>query len=166
MGIIELTENASVSNDDVTWMTHALTLAKRAGELGEVPVGAVLVQAGQLISEGYNQPILSHDPTAHAEIVALRAAGQALQNYRLSDTTLYVTLEPCLMCIGALVHARVRRLVFAANEPKTGAVVSKFSLSSASDLNHRITCQGGLLNQKSSELLSAFFRARRKSQPS
>ena len=161
MGIIELPENALASSDDAMWMEHALALAERAGDQGEVPVGAVMVKAGQLIGEGYNQPIVSCDPTAHAEIVALRAAGQALQNYRMGDTTLYVTLEPCLMCIGALVHARVQRLVYGANEPKTGAIVSKFTIAAAPDLNHRITCQGGVLAERSSELLSTFFRARR-----
>lgn len=161
MGIVETTNDSAASSEDLAWMQHALKLARRAGEQGEVPVGAVMVKAGQLVSEGYNQPILSHDPTAHAEIIALRAAGLHLKNYRLGDITLYVTLEPCLMCIGALIHARIQRLVFGAYEPKTGAITSKFNIPDAPDLNHRFVCQGGVLAQESSELLSNFFRARR-----
>ena len=105
---------------DEHWMQHALTLAAKAEAQGEVPVGALLVQDDTIIAEGWNQPIAGHDPTAHAEVMALRAAGQTLQNYRFTDTTLYVTLEPCLMCVGAIVHARVSRLVFAARDPKSG----------------------------------------------
>src|SRR5690606_7681392 len=118
------------------WMNHAFALAAQGGELGEVPVGAVIVYDNQVIGEGFNQPIASHDPTAHAEIIALRQAAQKVQNYRLVGSTLYVTLEPCTMCVGALVHARIERLVFATTEPKAGAVVSKSQLLDNDYFNH------------------------------
>lgn len=142
-------------------MRHALRLAQRAEQQGEVPVGAVLIHQEQCIAEGWNQPIQTHDPSAHAEIVALRRGGAALGNYRLIDTTLYVTLEPCVMCMGALAHARVKRLVFGAFDPKRGAVCHALQLSEASFLNHRLEWTGGVLAESCSALLIDFFKARR-----
>lgn len=147
---------------DADWMQMALTLAGRAAASGEVPVGAVLVQDDNLLAEGWNRPIASHDPTAHAEVMALRAAGQSLGNYRLAGTTLYVTLEPCLMCVGAIVHARVSRLVFGAFDPKSGAVMTCLQGFEAPGLNHRVTFSGGVLADKCGEMLKEFFRNRRK----
>jgi tRNA(adenine34) deaminase len=146
---------------DVAFMRRALQLAEQAAAVGEVPVGAVLVQGREVLGEGFNQPIGSQDPTAHAEIVALRAAARRVGNYRLPDTTLYVTLEPCTMCIGALMHARVARLVFAAREPRAGAVVSTQQLCEQGSFNHRLAWQEGALAADSAALLTAFFRARR-----
>lgn len=146
---------------DEDWMWHALRLAQRAEQQGEVPVGALLVQGERCIAEGWNQPIQNHDPTAHAEIQALRKAGQAVQNYRLIDTTLYVTLEPCVMCMGAIAHARVKRLVFGAYDPKRGAVCHALQLSDAPFLNHKIDWTGGVLEQNCAEVLTDFFKARR-----
>jgi len=142
-------------------MERALELARRAAEEGEVPVGAVLVRDGEVLGEGWNQPIQRHDPTAHAEIVALRAAGQAAGNYRLPGSTLYVTLEPCLMCTGAMVHARIARLVYGAADDKRGAAGSRLDAFSLPGLNHRVQVSGGVLGGECSELLRAFFRARR-----
>ncbi|MEJ2061567.1 MAG: tRNA adenosine(34) deaminase TadA [Gammaproteobacteria bacterium] len=146
---------------DEQWMRRALELARRAEAEGEVPVGAVLVKDGAVIAEGWNRPIGTHDPTAHAEIVALRAAAQALGNYRLPDATLYVTLEPCTMCLGAMLHARVQRLVYAAPDPKTGAVGGMIDLQSMGRYNHRMEVTGGVLEDEAAGLLKAFFRARR-----
>ncbi len=146
---------------DRHWMRRALALAIEAEAAGEVPIGAVLVADDGLIAEGWNQPIGTHDPTAHAEIVALRRAGIALGNYRMPGTTLYVTLEPCPMCVGAMIHARVQRLVFAANDPKTGAAGGAFELLQDPRHNHRIEVTGGVLADEASTLLRAFFRARR-----
>ncbi len=146
---------------DIRWMEHALALAGRGAGEGEVPVGAVVVRAGEVIGEGWNRPIASQDPTAHAEIVAMRAAAQTLGNYRLTGTTLYVTLEPCLMCAGAMIHARVERLVFGALDPKRGAVNSTAHAFETQGLNHRIEVAGGVLQRECAELLQAFFRARR-----
>jgi tRNA(adenine34) deaminase len=146
---------------DAEWMQTALMLARRAAASGEVPVGAVLVQGESLLAQGWNQPIAAHDPTAHAEVMALRAAGLALGNYRLADTTLYVTLEPCLMCVGAIVHARVSRVVFGAFDPKSGAVVSCMHGFDANGLNHRVESTGGVLAEECGELLKQFFRERR-----
>lgn len=143
-------------------MRYAIRLADRAEQQGEVPIGAVLVHENSCIAEGWNQPIQDNDPTAHAEIVAIRKAGHVLQNYRLIDTTLYVTLEPCVMCMGAIAHARIKRLVFGAFDPKRGAVCNALQLSDAPFLNHHIDWQGGVLDQSCSELLSDFFKARRK----
>ena len=143
------------------FMRHALNLAKAAQEQGEVPVGAVIVLGGEIIAEGFNQPITSSDPCAHAEIIALRAAGKRLGNYRLLNTTLYVTLEPCAMCAMAMVHARVERLVYGANDPKTGAVASHFQLLDYPELNHKVQWEGGILAEESSRLLQTFFKARR-----
>ena len=147
---------------DEEWMHHALRLAQRAEDQGEVPVGAVLVQEQHCVAEGWNQPIQTNDPSAHAEIVALRHAGRRLRNYRLLDTTLYVTLEPCVMCMGAIAHARVRRLVFGAYDPKRGAVCHALQLSDAPFLNHRLEWTGGVLERPCSELLTDFFKARRR----
>ena len=145
-------------------MRLALEQAQIAAEMGEVPVGAVLVDAaGELVAAGHNQPISAHDPSAHAEIVTLRAAAGKLGNYRLPDTTLYVTLEPCTMCVGALVHARVGRLVYAAVEPKSGAVESAQQLFDTGNFNHRPQIESGVLAQESSALLSWFFEIKRSS---
>ena len=146
---------------DEAWMRYAFRLAQRAEQQGEVPVGAIVVKDEQCIAEGWNSSIATHDPTAHAEMVALRKAGLALENYRLSGATLYVTLEPCVMCMGAISQARVDRLVFGAFDSKRGAVCHALSLSDASFLNHRINWVGGVLEIDCSELLRDFFRARR-----
>lgn len=142
-------------------MRHALRLAQRAESLGEVPIGAVLVKDNQCLAEGWNTPIASHDPTAHAEINVIREAGKALVNYRLINTTLYVTLEPCVMCMGAIVNARVKRLVFGAYDPKRGAVCHALNLAEADFLNHIVNWKGGILEADCSELLKDFFRVRR-----
>ncbi len=147
--------------DDAYWMRHAMALASRAESFGEVPVGAVLVKDDAILSEGWNCPIARNDPSAHAEMVALRAGGQVLQNYRLLDTTLYVTLEPCVMCMGAIVHARVKRLVFGALDPKRGAVVSALQLADVDFLNHRVEVTGEVLAAECSEQLKTFFKRRR-----
>ena len=147
--------------NDEYWMRHALTLAKRAWEEGEVPVGAVLVHNNQVIGEGWNRPIGRHDPTAHAEIMALRQGGLVLQNYRLIDATLYVTLEPCVMCSGAIMHARIARVVFGARDPKTGVAGSVLDLFAEPRLNHHATIEGGLLADDCGRMLSSFFAARR-----
>jgi tRNA(adenine34) deaminase len=146
---------------DETWMQHALTLAQRAAAQGEVPVGALVVMDGRVLGEGWNQPIQRHDPTAHAEIMALRAAAAAVGNYRLSDCTLYVTLEPCIMCAGAIIHARIQRLVFGAADPKAGAVNAVYDVISQPRLNHRLDWTGGVLEAECGQLLRDFFRQRR-----
>ncbi|MBS1203405.1 MAG: tRNA adenosine(34) deaminase TadA [Proteobacteria bacterium] len=143
------------------WMRYALTLAKRAWDEGEVPVGAVLVYHDQVIGEGWNRPIGRHDPTAHAEIMALRQGGLVLQNYRLIDTTLYVTLEPCVMCAGAMVHSRIGRLVFGARDAKTGAAGSLLDVLHHPGMNHRIEMEEGVLRDECAAMLSDFFRRRR-----
>jgi len=142
-------------------MRRALQLAEQAGREGEVPVGAVLVRDDKLIAEGWNRPIQDNDPSAHAEMVALRAAGQAVGNYRICDTTLYVTLEPCTMCAGAIIHARVKRVVFGAFDPKTGAAGSVFNVFARPEHNHSVEIRGGVLQAQCAELLTDFFRARR-----
>lgn len=147
--------------DHERWMRRALALADRAANEGEVPVGAVVVRDGQLLGEGWNQVIAAQDPTAHAEIVALRDAARAEGNYRLPGATLYVTLEPCTMCAGAMVHARVTELIFAAKEPRAGVVCSTCSLLDEPWYNHKVSWQGGVLAQDSSSRLQAFFQARR-----
>jgi tRNA(adenine34) deaminase len=145
-------------------MRLALEQAQIAADMGEVPVGAVLVDvAGEFVAAGHNQPISAHDPSAHAEIVTLRAAAGKLGNYRLPDTTLFVTLEPCTMCVGALVHARVGRLVYAATEPKSGAVESAQQLFETGKFNHRPRIESGVLARESSALLSRFFEIKRAS---
>jgi tRNA(adenine34) deaminase len=142
-------------------MMHAISLAHRAKSEGEVPVGAVVVRDGELVSEGWNQNITLNDPSAHAEIVALRDAGEKLKNHRLPGCVLYVTLEPCAMCVGAMVHARLDRVVFGALDPKTGALGGAYSLPAAHSHNHVLEYQGGLMADVASDLLKAFFKARR-----
>lgn len=147
--------------EDERWMRRAMALAEQGEQLGEVPVGAVIVSGGEVLGEGFNQPITRCDPTAHAEVVALRNAAAKTGNYRLLDATLYVTLEPCTMCVGALVHARIARLVFATTEPKAGGVVSQSRLLEAGYFNHRVEYQGGVCAGECQQQLSAFFRRRR-----
>ena len=156
-------EASSFSEADLRWMHRALELADRAErEDDEIPVGAVLVDTnGEEIGEGWNRNIGEHDPTAHAEIVAMRAAGQQLGNHRLLGTTLYVTLEPCAMCAMAMIHARVARVVYAASDPKTGACGSVFDLLADPRHNHRVQVQGGLLAAEAGERLSNYFRRKR-----
>ena len=162
-----VSDDTSVVTDvpDVTvdekWMRQALLLAQRAEQEGEVPVGALIVRNGELISEGWNQPVISHDPTAHAEIMALRAAGEAEENYRLLGTTLYVTLEPCVMCAGAIIHARVGRVVYGATDPRVGAAGSAFSLLGSDRFNHVVDVEGGVLAEECGDVLRRFFKARR-----
>ncbi len=155
-------EGASVKTTSHShWMQHALTLADRAAADGEVPVGAVVVRGGELLGEGWNCVIGSQDPTAHAEIVALRNAAHAGRNYRLPGATLYVTLEPCSMCAGELVHARIELLVFAAREPRAGVVCSQCALLESPWFNHQVQWLEGVLAEASSARLQSFFRARR-----
>lgn len=147
--------------NDEYWMRHALRLARVAWEQGEVPVGAVLVQGDRVIGEGWNRPIGQHDPTAHAEIMALRQGGKVLENYRLLDTTLYVTLEPCVMCAGAMVHSRITRLVYGARDEKTGAAGSLLDVLGHPGMNHQIRVEEGVLAEACASMLSDFFRMRR-----
>ena len=144
-------------------MRAALAEARKAGDSGEVPVGAVVVIDGAIAGIGFNQPIAAHDPTAHAEVIALRAAAQAIGNYRLTGATMYVTVEPCLMCVGAMIHARIGLVVYGAPEPKAGALRSMTSAHELAGLNHRLDVIGGVLEDDSRELLQAFFRDRRAS---
>ena len=150
---------------DRYWMSRALELARRAGAASEVPVGAVLVRNGEVLGEGWNQSIGVCDPTAHAEMLALRAAAAASGNYRLAACTLYATLEPCPMCAGAMIHARVARLVFGAADPRAGAAGSVFNLLQTDVLNHRIQISSGVLAEECGSLLRAFFRVRRGNKP-
>jgi tRNA(adenine34) deaminase len=150
-----------MNDQDEKFMREALALARQAEAAGEVPVGAVLVQDGAIVGRGWNHPIAAHDPTAHAEILALRQAAQSLGNYRLVGTTLYATLEPCAMCAGALVHARVARLVYGAADPRAGAAGTVFNLLQAKQLNHQVEVSGGLLAEKCGALLRDFFAGRR-----
>ena len=154
-------EQGDLQVQDELFMREALSLAEQGAALGEVPVGAVLVQDGEIIGRGFNSPISLNDPSAHAEVQAIRDAATQLQNYRLPDTTLYVTLEPCHMCAGLMVHARIARVVFAAREPRAGAVESQGSFFSQPFLNHRVEIKGGVLADQSAQLLKAFFKARR-----
>lgn len=144
-------------------MRLALQQAELAQSLGEVPVGAIAVAGGEVIGAGHNRLIVDHDPTAHAEMVALRSTGFVKQNYRLSEVTLYVTLEPCAMCAGAMIHARIQTLVFAAREPRAGAIRSQQRFFESDYLNHRVAVREGILAEESAGLLKAFFRQRRKS---
>ena len=148
-------------NNDVEWMQHAFELAKKAKEHDEVPVGAVIVYEDRIIGEGWNQPISSHDPTAHAEIIALRDACNNVGNYRLPDATMYVTLEPCAMCAGAIVHARLTKLVFAAADPKTGACGSIFNLLQTEELNHKVEIGKGIMEDECRALIQTFFKEKR-----
>ena len=150
------------SEQDLYWLEYALTLADKAEAIGEIPVGAVLVDKyGNKIGEGWNQSILLNDPTAHAEMLAIRQAGEHTQNYRLLDCTLYVTLEPCTMCAGAILHSRIGRLVFGASDYKTGAIGSRFHLFEDFKMNHLLEICGGVLREKCSQKMSAFFKKRR-----
>lgn len=157
--IVESAENFSA--EDIQWMEYAIHLAEKGKVLGEVPVGAVIVKDGVILGEGFNQPITACDPTAHAEIIALRQAANHIHNYRLIDSTIYVTLEPCTMCVGALVHARITRLVFGTTEPKAGAVVSQARLLNSDYFNHRVEYTHGLLATQCQHQLSEFFSMRR-----
>ena len=148
-------------NNDEFWMRHALQLAQQAWDEGEVPVGGVLVHEGRVIGEGWNRPIGHHDPTAHAEMMAIRQGGKVLENYRLLDTTLYVTLEPCVMCAGAMVHGRVGRLVYGARDAKTGAAGSLLDVLRHPGMNHQVQIEQGILAEECAALLSNFFRQRR-----
>ena len=151
-----------VTMKDEYWMKKALALACKAEAAGEVPVGAVLVKGDELIAEGWNQPISSHDATSHAEIMAMREAGIKLNNYRLIDTTMYVTLEPCSMCVGAMIHARVAKVVYGASEPRTGALGGAFNLLEANQHNHVFEIVPGVLAEDSKMMLQDFFQSRRK----
>jgi len=143
------------------WMQYALRLARQAADEDEVPVGAVIVKDNKIISEGWNRPIQNHDPSAHAEIMAIRNAGKFLKNYRLIDTTMYVTLEPCSMCVGAMIHARVGQLVFGASDLKTGAAGSAINLIHESIHNHRIEVIAGVMEEECKQLLQLFFKQKR-----
>ena len=148
-------------NNDQFFMSEALTLAKKAYTLGEVPVGALVVIDNRVIGKGYNQPIKNSDPTAHAEIIALRDAANTLKNYRLSGCELYVTIEPCAMCVGAMVHARIQRVIFGAIEPRAGALVSQLKMMDMPHFNHTFDWQGGVLESECGALMKEFFRGRR-----
>ncbi|MDE2197282.1 MAG: tRNA adenosine(34) deaminase TadA [Gammaproteobacteria bacterium] len=149
------------AGSDERWMHEALLFARRAEAAGEVPVGAVVIKDGVIIGRGFNQPISAHDPAAHAEIIAMREAARTLKNYRLTDAVLYVTLEPCAMCAGAMVHARIRRLVFGALDPRAGAAGSLFNIVQTPALNHRVDITAGVLAEQCSGLLKGFFFQRR-----
>ncbi|MGY3852083.1 tRNA adenosine(34) deaminase TadA [Aeromonas aquatilis] len=157
----EVPDISSQTEQDEQWMRHAMTLAARAEGIGEIPVGAVLVLDGQVVGEGWNRSISEHDACAHAEVMAIRAAGKQLANYRLLDTTLYVTLEPCCMCAGALIHSRVKRVVYGARDFKTGAAGSVFEILQDPRHNHSVELTGGVLADACSAQLSAFFKRRR-----
>ena len=148
-------------NEDEKWMNLALEQAVKAEKEGEVPVGAILVKDGLVVARAHNQPISTNDPTAHAEIQLLRAAGEELNNYRLTGTSLYVTLEPCAMCLGAMMHARVERIVYGAHDPKTGVCGSSENLMGANCFNHKIDLVSGVLENESKQLLKKFFISRR-----
>ena len=154
------TEDARLPADD-RFMRAALALARDAADRGEVPVGAVVVVNGQIAGRGFNQPIATHDPTAHAEIVALRDAARRVENYRLAGATMYVTIEPCQMCVGAMIHARVARVVYGAPEPKAGAIESAMRAHEHPALNHRMMASGGVLEDECRALMQTFFEARR-----
>jgi tRNA(adenine34) deaminase len=151
--------------EDLEAMQAAIAEARLAGEAGEVPIGAVVIHEGAILASGQNRVLRDLDPTAHAEIVALRAAAAALGNYRLAGCTLYVTLEPCAMCAGAMIHARIERLVFAAADPKAGAAGSVLAVVNHPQLNHRMQVEQGVLAEEAAELLRSFFRERRDAQP-
>ena len=155
-----MNDKASNTSDEF-WMQEALRSAQRALESGEVPVGAVVVHAGEIAGRGWNRNLTDSDPTAHAEIIALRQAGEHLGNHRLGDCELFVTIEPCPMCAGALVHSRVKRVVYGADDPKAGAIRSVMEVLNHPKLNHRTEVRGGVLAGRSAELLQSFFRSRR-----
>ncbi|MEH6452047.1 MAG: tRNA adenosine(34) deaminase TadA [Psychromonas sp.] len=166
MSDLKVTELSDVKAEassqlDQKWMNYALSLADKAEALGEIPVGAVLVKDDQIVAEGWNVSIVNHDATAHAEVIAIQAAGKNIQNYRLIDCTLYVTLEPCPMCAGALVHARIKRLVYGADDYKTGAAGSVFNLVQNDKLNHQMEVTSAVLAEQCATKISAFFKKRR-----
>ena len=150
-----------MSQSDEIFMEEALREALRALSLGEVPVGAVIVREGHIVGRGCNRPVIDHDPTAHAELQALREAGHVVGNYRLSDCDMYVTVEPCAMCAGAITHARIRRLIYGAEDPKAGAVHSMLQVLNHPKLNHQVDVMGGVLAARCGDLLQTFFRQRR-----
>jgi tRNA(adenine34) deaminase len=150
---------------DEQWMRYALNRALQAAHLGEVPVGAVVVRDGDLLGEGFNEPIATNDPTAHAEIVAMRRAAAEVRNYRLTGATLYVTIEPCQMCVGAMVHARIGRLVYGAPEPKAGAIESAMQAHAHPSLNHKIEVTGRILEAECRDVIQRFFQDRRRPDP-
>jgi len=154
-------DTSTLTSDDEKHMQRALELAHQAEAEGEVPVGAVIVKDNVIIAEGYNRPIAGHDPTAHAEIQTIRAAAACVGNYRLPDTTLYVTLEPCIMCIGAITHARIERLVYGATDPRAGAIHSIYTIPEDRKLNHHILVEGGMLADECGQVLKDFFRRKR-----
>ena len=159
--VISTSESILSISEDEKWMSEALIEANKAEMLGEVPVGAVVVFQNQIIGRGHNQPIKNNDPSAHAEIMALRNAGEFLSNYRLPNATLYVTLEPCVMCVGAIIHARISRVVYGATDPKTGAATSVLNLFDKKEINHHTSVHGGVLVNQSSNLLRTFFKNKR-----
>ncbi len=154
-----------MSHSDELWMEEALREAQRALAMGEVPVGAIVVRDGRIVGRGWNQPITANDPTAHAEMLALREAGQGIGNYRLLDCDLYVTVEPCAMCAGAITHARIRRLIYGAEDAKAGAVHSMFQVLNHPKLNHQVEVTSGVLAARCMDLLQTFFRERRAAGP-
>ena len=153
--------NGNVAHSDELWMQEALRLAQRALDAGEVPVGAVVVYQEQIVGHGFNRNILDSDPTAHAEVIAMREAGRTVGNHRLNQCDLFVTIEPCAMCAGAMVHARIRSLIYGANDPKAGAVDSAMQVLNHPTLNHRIEVRGGVLAGRCAEMLQEFFRSKR-----
>lgn len=157
----EQTADHELWKNDELWMEEALRSAQRALEGGEVPVGAVVVHQGRIVGRGWNRNIADHDPTAHAEVMALRDAGAAMGNHRLADCDLFVTIEPCPMCAGAMVHARIRRLIYGADDPKAGAVQSAMQVLHHPQLNHRIEVRSGVLAGRAAEMLQTFFKSRR-----
>jgi len=157
--------DCTFTEDDARWMREALELARHSASLNEVPVGAVIVRDQQLLGQGWNAPISACDATHHAEIAAIRAAGELAQNYRLPGSTLYVTLEPCTMCFGAMIHARIGRVVYGTREPRAGVLVSQLTLPDATFYNHQIAAEGGLLADQSAQLLTHFFQACRSTNP-
>lgn len=158
-----MSDHNTADSDDLAFMREAFSLAQRAASQGEVPVGAIIVRNGQVVGQGFNQPVGSHDPSAHAEICALRDAGRTLENYRLPGCTLYVTIEPCTMCLGAMIHARITRLVFGTTEPRYGAVSSGQRLLENGVYNHELEVSSGILAEEAADLMKQFFRQRRMS---
>lgn len=156
------TDSGAGLESDEQWMRLALHQADKAEAVGEVPVGAVIVRENIVVASGHNQPITTRDPTAHAEVVAIRAAAQACDNYRLPDTTLYITIEPCAMCLGAIMHARIARVVFGATEPRAGCLQSHPALLEQQHFNHKVSITGGVLAAQCSQTMSAFFQKKRK----
>jgi tRNA(adenine34) deaminase len=160
-GALTISIKTDMTDTDNLWMGEALRQAQRAADMGEVPVGAVLVRDGEMLAAACNHPISGCDPSLHAEIAVMREGAAILQNYRLSGATLYVTIEPCTMCVGAMIHARIGRLVFGAREPRAGAVVSQLQLLDQSHYNHRIAWSEGVLAEECSDRMKAFFASRR-----